>query len=470
MHGLAILTFILVAATPASAAGLASLDAHSVDLDASSTHGRLVGIEAAAGPSGGPPATSMHLLAETLEVLVEHEAKNASVATLSGPSDTWRTTHAFTDAAADIATDRRDTYLLLAPDQEDLFFTSDAMQLMVAAAAGQQLQEVQQVVTPREPHVVDITRSHTLAPAAPTNLFITGDLVLVLWDYDVRVESAEGPWAASSGERRTPTAIDTDPLRGAETVELRQFILRATNATLRMDVERPEDVRIHASTSAAAATRADFQDAHGTLASAAGAREVSGDVIVVEGELAVGMARSADHVTAQVEGASGTARIGAEAIVLKPSDGLSPWMAWLVGAFATIAAAAVGLEARFRALRRSAESRDFETAARLAPLLVRLRYRRSDALLLLTIALARLDRLEQAEQAAKRLGDRAQDDVARHYLMAYIAARNRQWGPARRHLHACIEAVPDLEPQIRANPLFSFILAPRPGAPNDPYA
>ena len=469
MRRVVFILILLVFAAPASAS-LASLEARSANLESPFVEGGLAGIEAMAPATGGVPPASLRLSAETLEILVDHEAQNTSVATVSPPSETWRSKYSFTDATAEVRTDRQDAYLLLLPAGGGLSFKLDTFAATALTTPVSELQEVLHPLAERAPLVADVSAAHSWIVDTPTRMSFQGDFLLVVWDYDVDVDAAEGAWRQSSGEERHSKVADVDPVRGIESIELRQFVLRATQAELELDVHRPEAVRVLAASSMARASLVRFEDARGTLASRSGAKDVVGD-LDVEGRLTIALRRGGgDFLGATVDGEATSARLGSQAIPLEPvRHGGTAWP-WILLAAGTLALAVGGLEWRYWRIRGATERYDFETTARLAPLLLSLRYRRRDTALLLAIALARLDRLEDARRVATRLGRRTEDHVARHYLLGYIEARKRRWGPARKHLVACIEAVPALAAQIQADPLFSMILSPRPEAPDEAYS
>lgn len=299
-------------------------------------------------------------------------------------------------------------------------------------------------------------------------LRITGDLRVMVWDWDSRLVSEGRSHALPSGTKSRdlapgPAGPAVQERRSTQVyMDLRNATLEATfapgtTAELMLD---PSTLRLDG--------RLALEQAAGTLQTQGGTQALEDRPRVqVEGRLQGSFgAPVGGRVPIALFGEADRVQVNDEILSFvapRPTGPLSSWaLALTTGVLAAALAAAVVLRLRHTSsLRRDCElwmeREEYQRVAEAAPRLLRSRRGRADALVMSMVALLRLGRLDEAQALGARYGGRDAPAGA-EYVAAHIHAVRKDWVAARTALQACLAKEPDMREEVAANPVFFPLL------------
>jgi hypothetical protein len=296
---------------------------------------------------------------------------------------------------------------------------------------------------------------------------LSGDFLLVLWDWDLSVRSPGGDEDFGSGERYRETVPPTAGVRTVASYSRHQLTLLVEDGTLRLALPPGWAGTLHLPTGTlSTAGVVVLEKATGPLDTPAGRVELSQSRLELAGDVVAQLqaAGSGLHVTLEGEPRSVMAD-GKVASTLVQPPAPFPWLAAVGGAALLALPPGAWVARRARDGRRARELEDamacgeYDRAAQIFAPLVRVRRHRSQALLLGALSLIRLRKMGEAERLLE--DEQAWRDNAPGilpYLRAHVAAEKGAWDAAQHQLVAAVAAAPSLGEEISANPVFAPLL------------
>lgn len=348
--------------------------------------------------------------------------------------------------------------------------TSDAVQEMVFVQGD------------RDPIEVDVRKSHHPASAgseAAGRLRVTGDFTLVVWDWDLRVHGAQQSRTFQSGVEERDPDFPANQVPGATERHTKKLYFEVTNGTLTFDIERPQDVTLHASLQRVVASGLhSFEDPVGTLQAGAQEQQVLGRMLRMDGTLDLALeAPESARIPVEIQGNSQSLALDGEPLALGTATGGMIGPGWalpvlLAGLAATGSAGAWYRTRRVRAARMNLLEEAMDEArygyvVTHAPRLVPTRRHGPNAAVMLTVSHLRRGELAEAQRVLDRRDCwRGEHSAMQDFLAAHVAAKTGRTQEAARKVRQCLQKAPDLASEVMQNPVLSGLLeheSPREG-------
>ena len=300
------------------------------------------------------------------------------------------------------------------------------------------------------------------ASRSAAHVVIRGDFRLVLWDWSIAGNTAEGPFDLTTGQwDRRLAGPDVSGLHIAEEGGQRQAYLDVTNGTFEARWTQGQRVTLWQS----------LQSLHANGAAqllgvvAANGIDVPGDAdrLTFTGQVDLTvLAADASHARVGVAGDWAATDGGGRTLAVAAVPLNVPWTPIILGVLASAAVAAVVRRrinsVRFEELRADIELHEYPAALRRARQLRRVGRLRADVRLLHCIALLRM---QDIEGAARILGERDEwpgPTATWSYLAATLAVARNRTEAALGHLRESIQQAPELVVEIESNPLLAPLL------------
>jgi hypothetical protein len=429
-----------------------------------------------ATPAQRSAAPIVHLAASTLEAQTIHRYSNGTVlnAVPTQLGHTTSTSARYTHANATmLAPGGRYSYYLTAVDDKTppaIDVAGSFLDVMPAGDAPSRVDYVGQ--TPSDP----VVPGGLLGAASDRTVTVrvTGDFALSFYDWQMEVSDASSHDDLWAGTRWRSTAGPNE-VQVVGDSEVRQVFLVARDAQLVLELNATTDMTLLLlGQSYTASGVLACNGPQGTLQTDDGpVAPKPGAPVEVSGAFAGQLGLASDRVELDVHGDGATARQGDLTLALKtttPAPAAS-WTSWLLMLGLALPVLGVGVRRtaqswRMRAMRFAGESRDDRSVLRHGDRLLQVRRFRRDAAILQTVALVRLDRLDEAAAVLAMDDAWAGSPAIRDYLSAVLHAKRGELGRAATLLQSCLAMAPEMLAEARANPALAA-LAPsgvRPGS------